>query len=137
MKRFRLGLLVLAMLVVAGAAAGAAAADPANARNSAPVTITCGSTIYNAVVNGNGLWAPAHDLNSNRVLIPVAFGVQTTVVTDSSGTTTSTDPAQAKGGSAPHGGQAVSCSYHLAFSFPGGSVAIDGTVTGFVTPANG
>ena len=137
MKRFRLGFLVLAMLVVAGAAAGAAAADQANARNSAPVTITCGSTVYNAVVNGNGLWAPAHDLNSNSILIPVAFGVQTTVVTDTSGTTTSTDPAQAKGGSAPHGGQAVSCSYHLAFSFPGGSVAIDGTVTGFVTPANG
>jgi hypothetical protein len=134
--RFRLGFLALAM-VVAGAAAGVAAADPANAPNSAPVTITCGSTIYNAVVNGNSAWAPAHDLNSNSVLIPVAFGVETVVVTDTSGTTTSTNPAEDKGRSAPHGGQAVSCSYHLAFSFPGGSVVINGTVTGFVTPANG
>jgi hypothetical protein len=137
MKRFRLGFLVLAM-VVAGAAAGVAAGDPANAPKSAPITITCGSTIYHAVVNGSGAWAPALDLNSNSVLIPVAFGVETVVFTDTSGTmTTSTNPARAKGPSAANRGTVVNCSYHLALSFPDGSVVIDGTVTGFVTPANG
>ncbi len=76
MKRLRLGSLVLAM-VASGAAAGLAAADPANAPKSSPITITCGSTIYHAVVNGDGAWTPAHDLNSNSILIPVAFGVET------------------------------------------------------------
>ncbi len=137
MKRFRLGLLVLTV-VVAAAAARVAAADPATAPKSAPITVTCGSTIYQAVVNGSGAWSPALDLNSNSVLIPVAFGVETVVFTDTSGTvTTSTNPARAKGPSAPKAGPVVNCSYHLALSFPDGSVVIDGTVTGFITPANG
>jgi hypothetical protein len=126
-------------MLVAGAAAGVAAADPSNAPGSAPITITCGSTIYHGVVNGNGAWGPAHDLNSNSILIPVAFGVETQVFTSLSGTvTTTTKPARTKGSSAPNGGTLLNCSYHLGFSIPGvGSVAVDGTVTGFVTPANG
>jgi hypothetical protein len=67
-KRLRLGFLVLATVVVGGAA-GVATADPTNAPNSAPITITCGNTTYHAVVNGNGLWSPAHDLNSNIAAI--------------------------------------------------------------------
>ena len=52
----------------------------------------------------HGPWAPAHDLNSNSVLIPVAFGVETDVSTDPSGTIhTSTTPPRAKGSSAPKG----------------------------------
>ena len=90
MKRLRLGFLMVAVVVVAGAAAGAAAADPANAPRSAPVTITCGNTTYQAVVNGNGVWSPAHDLNSNSILIPVAFGVETDVFTDPAGVMTTT-----------------------------------------------
>jgi hypothetical protein len=137
MTRFRLGFLVLAM-VAAGAAAGVAAADPANAPKSAPITITCGSTIYHAVVNGNGTWSPAHDLNSNSILIPVVFGAETQVFTDLSGTmTTTVFPGAAKGSSAPNGGTLLNCSYHIALSFPDGNLVIDGTVTGFVTPANG
>jgi hypothetical protein len=83
--------------------------------------------------------SPAHDLNSNSVLIPVAFGVETDVFTDPSGTVhTSTVPARAKGSSAPNGATLLNCSYHLALSLPNGaSLAIDGTVTGFVTPGSG
>ncbi len=138
MKRLRLGFFVLAT-VVAAAAAGVAAADPTNAPGSAPITIICGNTTYHAVVNGNGAWTPAHDLNSNSILIPVAFGVETDVFTDPSGTVqTSTVPARAKGSAAPNGATLLNCSYHLALSFPNGaSLAIDGTVTGFVTPASG
>jgi hypothetical protein len=129
---------MLAMVVV-GAAAGVAAADPTNAPGSAPITVTCGNTTYHAVVNGNGAWLPAHDLNSNSILIPVAFGVETDVFTDPSGTVhTSTVPARAKGSSAPNGAPLLNCSYHLALSFPNGaSLVIDGTVTGFATPASG
>jgi hypothetical protein len=115
-----------------------AAADPSNAPGSAPITITCGSTIYHAVVNGNGVWSPAHDLNSNSILIPVAFGAETHVFTDLNGTVTTTIfPGTAKGSSAPNGGTLLNCSYHIALSFPIGSLVIDGTVTGFATPANG
>jgi hypothetical protein len=137
-KRLRLGFLAMVM-VVAGIAAGVAVADPTNARGSAPITITCGTTIYHGVVNGSGAWSPAHDLNSNSVLIPVSFGVETDVFTDSGGTAhQSTNPARAKGSSAPNGAPLLDCSYHLALSFPdGSSVTVDGTVTGFVTPANG
>jgi hypothetical protein len=137
-KRLRLAFFVLA-IAVAGAAAGVAAADPANAPRSAPITITCGNTTYQAVVNGNGAWSPAHDLNSNSILIPVAFGVETDVFTDPGGTAhTSTVPARAKGSSEPNGAPLLNCSYHLALSFPdGSSVVVDGTVTGFITPANG
>ncbi len=138
MTRLRLGFLLLAM-VVAGSAAGVAAADPSNAPRSAPITVICGNTTYQAVVNGNGAWTPAHDLNSNGILIPVAFGVETDVFTDPTGTvTTSTSPARAKGSSSPNGAPLLNCSYHLALSFPdGSSVTVDGTVTGFITPANG
>jgi hypothetical protein len=133
-----LGFLVLAM-VVAGAIAAVAAADPINAPKSAPITITCGKTIYHAVVNGNGAWAPAHDLNSNSTLIPVSFGVETDVFTAANGTKqTTTKPARTKGSSSPNGAPLVTCSYHLALTFPNGSSLVaDGTVTGFVTPANG
>jgi hypothetical protein len=132
-----LGFFVLA-IVVAGAAAGLAAADPGYAPKSTPITITCGNTTYHAVVNGKGVWSPAHDLNSNSIVIPVSFGDATNVFTDPSGTiTTSTTPGTAKGSSAPNGAPLLNCSYHLALSFPdGSSLVIDGPVTGFITPAN-
>jgi hypothetical protein len=132
-----LGIFVLAVLV-AGATAGVATADPGNAPKSAPITIRCSSTTYRAVVNGNGTWSPAHDLNSNSILVPVAFGAETQVFTDLGGTATTTIfPGTAKGSSAPNGGTLQNCGYHIALSFPVGSFVIDGTVTGFVTPANG
>lgn len=139
MRRLRVGVLVL-VTVVAATVAGVAAADPANAPGSVPVTVTCGNTTYQAIANGNGAWTPAHDLNSNSILIPVAFGVETDVFTDPSGTAhTSTTPARAKGSSSPKGALLLNCSYHLQIGpFPdGSSFKADGSVTGFITPANG
>ena len=139
MKRLRLGFLVLATMV-AGVAAGVAAADPANAPKSAPITIICGNTTYYGVVNGNGAWSPAHDLNSNTILIPVAFGVETDVFTDPAGNVfTSTTTPRAKGSSAPNGATLLNCLYTVGpLTFPdGSSFTANGTVTGFVTPANG
>jgi hypothetical protein len=139
MNRLRLGFLVLA-LVVAGVAAGVAAADPANAPKSAPITVICGNTTYHGVVNGSGAWGPAHDLHSNSILIPVSFGVETDVVTDPSGNmVTTTNAPRAKGSAAPNGATQLNCSYTVGpLTFPDGSTfTASGTVTGFVTPANG
>ncbi|MDP9226141.1 MAG: hypothetical protein M3P18_20340 [Actinomycetota bacterium] len=125
------------VLVLGGVVAASATADPTGAKKSAPITIQCGDTTYQGVVNGGGAWGPAHDLNSNAILIPVAFGVETGVFTDPGGTAHPfTNPARTKGSSTPNGAPLINCSYHVALSFPdGSSVVVDGTVTGFVTPA--
>jgi hypothetical protein len=125
------------MLVLAGVVVASATADPTGAKNSAPITIQCGDTTYQGVVNGNGAWGPAHDLNSNSILIPVAFGEETVVFTDPGGTPhPETNPPRSKGSATPKGAPLINCSFHIGLSFPdGSSVAIDGTVTGFVTPA--
>jgi len=124
-------------LALAGIAAGSATADPSGAKNSAPVTVVCGNTTYHAVANGNGQWTPAHDLNSNKVLIPVTFGVETDVFTPVGGPPqTTTTPARAKGSASPNGQQPINCSYTVGpITIPGvGTFEASGTVTGFVTP---
>jgi hypothetical protein len=125
------------MLVLAGVAVASAMADPTGSKGSVSGTLTCPNTTYQVVVNGSGNWNPAHDLNSNSILIPVSFGVETGVFTDPGGTLHPfTNPPRAKGSAAPNGAPLVNCSFHLAGSFPdGSSVVVDGTVTGFVTPA--
>jgi hypothetical protein len=125
-------------LAFAGVVVGSATADPSGAKNSTPITIVCGNTTYQAVVNGNGAWAPAHDLNSTSILIPVAFGVETDVFTPPGGPPqTSTTTPRAKGSSAPRGAPLLNCSYQVGpLTFPDGSTfQASGTVTGFVTPA--
>jgi hypothetical protein len=128
---------VVLVLVVglAGVVAGSAAADPSGAKNSAPVTVVCGATTYHAVANGNGEWSPAHDLNSNSVLIPVAFGVETDVFTPVGGPSQVTfSAARAKGSASPNGHPPINCSYTVGpFVFPDGTFVAFGTVTGFVT----
>jgi hypothetical protein len=77
--------------------------------------------------------------NSNTILIPVAFGLETDIFTPPGGPpeTFYTDPS-AKGSSSPHGAQLVDCSYGFGpLMFPDGStLEVSGTVTGFVTPAS-
>ena len=123
-------------LALAGIAAGSATADPSGAKNSVPVTIVCGGTTYHAVANGNGAWNPAHDLNSNSVLIPVSFGVETDIFTPEGGSAqTMQSPARDKGSASPNGQPAINCSYHVGpITIPGvGTFEAFGTVTGFVT----
>ncbi|MEP6811669.1 MAG: hypothetical protein ABI990_01635 [Actinomycetota bacterium] len=130
---------VLALtLVAAGVVVASATADPTGSKKSASITVTCGNTTYQAVVIGNGVWSPAHDLNSNSILIPVSFGVETDVFTPAGGPSqTSFGPATAKGSSAPHGAPPLNCSYQVGpLPFPDGSTfQANGTVTGFITPA--
>ena len=64
------GLLTIGMLVAAPA--GTAVADP----KGETFRLVCGNGKTYTVVTppGNGNWTPAHDVNSNTVLVPVAFG---------------------------------------------------------------
>ena len=130
---------VLALpLVVAGVVVASATADPTGSMKSASITIICGNTTYHGVVNGNGFWSPAHDLNSNSILIPVSFGVETDVFTPPGGSPeTSFGPARAKGSSSPNGAPLLNCSYQVGpLTSPNGATfQANGTVTGFVTPA--
>jgi len=119
--------------------AAPAAADPTGAKNSTPVSVTCdnGQT-YETVANGGGQFTPAHDLNSTSMLVPVAFGPTTFTATDPDGNVvdSGTDPAVAKGSSAQNPGADMECSFVVTFQDPDGlTITVEGTVTGFVTPA--
>jgi hypothetical protein len=134
---------VLALVfAVAGVAAAAAMADPTGAMKSAPVTVFCPNTTYYAVANGsdgNGMgenWGPAHDLNSNTILHPLSFGVETDVFTPVGGPPQVTfSPPRAKGSSSPNGAPLLECSYTVGpITVPGvGTFEAFGTVLGFTT----
>ncbi len=116
-------------------------ADPVNAKNAFPITITCdnGST-YEAVANGNGAWTPAHDLGSTSVLVPLAFGEQTFTVYDPQGNIVDqeTAPPSAKGAAGHNPNGTTSCDYYGSMTAPDGSTfTIQGSVLGFVTPNAG
>lgn len=57
-------------LAVPASFGSTAFADP-NSENL--ISITCSGVTYQAVVGGQGDFAPAHDLNSNLVFVPHAF----------------------------------------------------------------
>jgi hypothetical protein len=127
---------VILGLFVTAFAAGTASADPAGAKSSLPVTANCGSGTINLVVNGNGNFTPALDLNSTNVFIPLQFGPSTGVFTDPTGTEFPiSDPASPPKGSAnPSGRTIVDCAYHINASFlDGSSLVVDGSVSGFFT----
>jgi len=140
MRHCKLACVLALSVALTGLIVSSAMADPIGAKNSTPVTITCGRTTYRAVVNGNGAWTPAHDLNSNSILIPVAFGVETDIFTPAGGSPEiSFTTPRAKGSAAPKGAPLINCTYQVGpFTFPDGSTfQANGSVTGFVTPATG
>lgn len=109
-------------------------AAPTNAKNAFPVTIVCPSGTFEAVVNGNGGFTAAHAVDSNTVLIPIAFGVFTGTFTDANGvTSTETEPATTKGKAVPANGAVENCNYTVDLPFPDGSSFVgSGSVTGFI-----
>lgn len=63
-------------------------------------TLVCNGQTYQVTTSaGNGDFTPAHDLASNRVFIPHAFGPFTGTIRNASGTVVDsfTDPAQTQG----------------------------------------
>ncbi|WP_297777021.1 hypothetical protein [Mycobacterium sp.] len=113
-------------------------ADPMNAKNALPIQVSCdnGHT-YDAVANGNGAWTPAHDLNSQAILVPVSFGEVTFTVYDPAGNIIDqeTSPPTAKPGASAHNKHATTgCDFAGAVTAPdGSSFSISGSVVGFVT----
>jgi hypothetical protein len=131
-----LGFVAVFGLVLAAFAAGPAGADPSGAKFSLPVTATCGGTTVDALVNGNGAWVPAHDLDSTGVFIPIQFGPATGVFIDpGGGVNPINDPASPpKGNASPPGRTIVTCTYSIDHTFPdGGHLTVNGSVTGYFT----
>lgn len=122
--------------------AGAAAADPKV--EGTPVVISCdnGHT-YQAAVAGNGEFTPAHDLDSNTMLIPTAFHGFSGTVTDSEGNVIDQfdDPTSTfKGASDKERSTSTSCQFTFSEVFEDpdlGTLTFTATggVSGFLTPA--
>jgi len=136
MRIFRVVCTLSIALLLGGVVAGSALADPGNAKKSFSFTIDCGTNgVFDVVVNGNGDFTPAHDLNSNRVLIPVAFGEFSFTITNPSGVVidSGTDPAFSKGSSSPKGHTLIECTYFVTNTQNGFTFSGSGGVTGFIT----
>jgi hypothetical protein len=129
---------LLAFAVVAGssgALALPAMADPGSAKNASHVQAVCGTQTVNVVVNGNGKWAPAHVVGSTKVFIPTALNL-TFTFTPTHGGAAQISAENIHKASPTHRGT-VTCTIPVQTLFSGsqGSMTIQGTVTGFFTPA--
>jgi hypothetical protein len=115
---------------IAAALASPAAADPVHAKNATQIQAICGTRTLTAVVNGNGVFAPAHIIGSTSVFIPRAFDL--TLTFTPTGGATMTDHNTAAKASRPN---TVTCTIPFqSFPSPEGTFTIQGTVTGFFTP---
>jgi hypothetical protein len=122
--------------VVLGVFAQTASADPSNAKNAEFFTAVCGSTQLQVVVNGNGVFTPAHVIGSTSVFIPTAFDL-TFSFTPSGGGAPQVDTETSAKANQPK--NAVTCQLPGALNTvisPEGTFTLDGTVTGFFTPNN-
>lgn len=114
-------------LVVAGAVPALAGGEH--------IALTCGSTTYDVVVNGNGDWTPARDSNSTLVFHPTAFGEFNGTFTPSDGSPAQheTDPPFERKNQPANGRETGECSYHISFSDESGTFEGDGTATGWTS----
>jgi catechol 2,3-dioxygenase-like lactoylglutathione lyase family enzyme len=111
-----------------------AAADPVNAKNAGFFTATCSGETVMVVVNGNGVFTPAHVLGSTSVFVPTAFDL-TFTFTPTEGAPEIDTATSAK---AHQPSNSVTCELPTALNtvtFPEGTFTVSGTVTGFFTPA--
>jgi hypothetical protein len=97
---------------------GTAGADPSKG-DTVPLVCDNGKA-YTVVVNGNGEFTPAHDLNSNTVFVPVSFGSTTITAVLPDGTVmTFTEPGSSKGQSAKGLKNPVTCTFTFSFTSDG------------------
>lgn len=130
------GLLFVLVALAVGVFAQTASADPTNAKNSLTVTAICGGEQLMVATNGNGEFTPAHVIGSTSVFVPTAFDL-TFSFTPTGGTTESDTDTSAKQNQS---NGTVTCDIPAAlntFTSPEGTFSLSGTVTGFLTPANG
>jgi hypothetical protein len=86
-----------------------AGADP----KTGVIELTCGTTTFDVTTNGQGEFTPAHDVDSNRVFHPVAFGAFHGSVYDTSGVLVDqfTDPGGSTKGRSGKTKDLVTCTY--------------------------
>jgi hypothetical protein len=127
-------LMMLGLGALATAFALPAYSDPGNAKNASHVRATCGTQTVNVVVNGNGKFTPAHVVDSTKMFIPTALNLTFTFI-PKNGTAT-TDLQNVRKASPAHRGT-TTCSIPMQTlaSGPDGTAMIQGSVTGFFTPA--
>jgi hypothetical protein len=125
---------LLALGAVAGLLALPATADPGHAKNASHVQALCGTQTVNVVVNGNGRFTPAHVVGNTKVFIPTALNLTFTFTPTSGSPIVNTTNVHK---ASPTKRGAVTCTIPLQtlFSDPQGSTTIQGSVTGFFTPA--
>lgn len=127
----RITLVMLAVGLFA-ALAQSAAADPVNAKDAGFFTAVCGSTQVHVVVNGNGDFTPAHDLNSTAVFVPTSIDL--TFAFTPTGGSMQTEHFVGSKPNTPKNGKIVTCSLPAGLntiSGPDGTFVASGTVTGF------
>jgi len=137
MTRAAVGAFAIAAVTVGPVAA--AHADPSNL-DALPITVTCDNGVsYHAVTNGNGNWTPAHDLNSQSVVVPVEFGTQTFSVYDADGNLIDQEiqgPSAKPGALAGNKHATLLCDFGGAVDGPDGmKFVLSGSVLGFMTPS--
>ncbi len=131
----RRGITLIALVAALGlAVAQSAAADPVNTKNAGFFTAVCGTTELDVVVNGNGVFTPAHVIGTTSVFVPTAFDL-TFSFTPTGGVPEMDTETSAKGHQPSN---AVTCELPAALNTvtaPEGTFTVSGTVTGFFTPA--
>ena len=122
---------------------GVAQADPLTP-GSETFELMCDGETHEVVVSGNGLFTPAHDVDSNTVFVPTMFGdTDVTVAIADTGEVLDqfTDPAVSKGNASRERRTSTSCTYTIVFEFHDEEldehlrITAAGSVEGFYTPA--
>jgi hypothetical protein len=113
-------------LAAVGLSAPTANADP---KGILDITLTCAGEDYDVTVAGNGVWTPAHDLDSTLVGVPIAFGEFNGVFTPTGGAPEPfTDPPFARPRPQTRN-LIIECSYTVSGAFPDGTFTGAGDVT--------
>jgi hypothetical protein len=94
------------------------------------VELHCQGETFQVVVAGNGEWTPAHDLNSNLVGVPIAFGEFTGTFTPTEGEPeTFTEPGSVKPNMPRSSNLVVECTFSFSETSPEGTFTGSGSVT--------
>jgi hypothetical protein len=126
--------MLLAGFAASGLLAVSATADPGHAKNAAHVQAICATQTVNVVVNGKGKFNPAHVVGSTKMFIPTAVHL-TFTFTPTTGQPQTNMQNAAKASPTKRGSVTCTIPLQTLFTGPQGSMTIQGSVTGFFTPA--
>jgi len=123
----------LAIASIAAVCAPRADADPTNAAGTSSIIVVCGSETTSIVMNGNGIFAPAHDAATTAMLVPVSLDVTLTFTLTAGAPPLIDHAIVGKNGPIQ---ELVSCEVPLQTlgTAPKISTTIQGTITGFWPP---